>query len=154
MSEDVNVEHLLRVFASIDSNPDVLWDACISFLRHLSWHKPREAVLKSTIEGLSDDHDSKPHCLSELSVLFQMLGNYEEQKRLLTHTLTLARKHGDDFETALTLGRLSSANRGLGLYKEGMQQAKEASEILERFPNTAMQARCSERLSLLLLEDN
>ena len=154
MSEDVNVEHLLRVFASIEVNSGAVWDACDSFMRHLYFHKPRETVLKSTIEGLPDHHRFKPSCLSELSMLFQTLGNHEEQKRLLTRSLTLARRQDSYGTIGLILLRLSSANRELGLYKEGIQQVKEASDIYVRLDDPVMQARCSERLSLFLLEDH
>ena len=34
-SEDVNVEHLLVVFTSIDANSEGVWDACTDFIRHL-----------------------------------------------------------------------------------------------------------------------
>jgi hypothetical protein len=40
-SEDVNVEHLLDIFTSIDANSDDVWDACANFMEHLFWHKPR-----------------------------------------------------------------------------------------------------------------
>jgi tetratricopeptide (TPR) repeat protein len=154
MSEDVNVEHLLGVFASIDPNSDGVWDACLNFMRHLYQHKPRETVLRQTIEGLPDDHPFKPYCLSGLSMLYESMGNSGERKQLLIHALTLGRKRGDDNQTALALARLSDANRWLGLYKEGIQQVKEASEIYERLGQTIMQARCSDSLALLLLEDN
>ena len=153
MSEDVNVEHLLRVFASIDSNSDAFLDACVSFLRHLDWHKPRETVLRSTIEGLPDDHHSKPRCLSELSKLYEATGNHEERKRLLTQALALERRSGYSKWAALTLLRLSGANLELGLYKEGIQQVEEASELYSWGYDTVMQARCSEQLSRLLMED-
>ena len=52
-SEDMNVEHLLNVFASIDINASDVWDACFHFMDHLHWHKPRQSVLGSKIEGLS-----------------------------------------------------------------------------------------------------
>jgi hypothetical protein len=45
VSEDVNVEHLLDVFTSIDPNSDDIWDACSNFMEHLHWHKPRQTVL-------------------------------------------------------------------------------------------------------------
>jgi hypothetical protein len=31
-SEDVNVEHLLDVFTSIDADSDEVWNACINFM--------------------------------------------------------------------------------------------------------------------------
>jgi hypothetical protein len=65
-----------------------------------------------------------------------------EQKRLLTHTLKLERERGNDFGVARALGSLSDANRLLGLYEEGIQQAKEALEIYERLGDTVEQARC------------
>jgi hypothetical protein len=71
VSEDVNIEHLLDVFTSIDTNSDDVWNACINFMRHLYWHKPRGTVLQRKIEGLPDDHRSKPQCLFWLSRLFQ-----------------------------------------------------------------------------------
>jgi hypothetical protein len=39
VSEDVNVEHLLDVFTSIDTNADNVWNACAYFMEHLFWHK-------------------------------------------------------------------------------------------------------------------
>ena len=59
-SEDVNVEHLLDVFTTIDANSDSVWRACINFMKHLVWHKKRLTVLKPKIEGLPDDHRFKP----------------------------------------------------------------------------------------------
>jgi hypothetical protein len=38
-SEDVNVEHLLDVFTTIDGDSDDVWDACADFMTHLYWHK-------------------------------------------------------------------------------------------------------------------
>jgi len=35
VSEDVNVEHLLDVFTSIDTESDGVWNACTSFMEHL-----------------------------------------------------------------------------------------------------------------------
>ena len=40
-SEDVNVEHLLDVFTTVDANSNDVWDACVYFIRHLLWHKCR-----------------------------------------------------------------------------------------------------------------
>ena len=39
VSEDVNVEHLLDVFTTIDPNSDNIWEACANFINHISWHK-------------------------------------------------------------------------------------------------------------------
>ena len=38
-SEDVNVEHLLDVFTTVDANSDGVWDTCARFMTHLVWHK-------------------------------------------------------------------------------------------------------------------
>ena len=51
-SEDVNVEHLLDVFTTIDENSNGVWEACINFIAHLYWHKTRLVILKPKIEGL------------------------------------------------------------------------------------------------------
>jgi len=93
-SEDVNVEHLLDVFTSIDQNGGNIWDACALFMSHLYWHKPRQTMLRSKIEALTDDHPSKLECLSWLSLLFEQVGNRTERKRILTHTLELERRRG------------------------------------------------------------
>jgi hypothetical protein len=74
-SEDVNVEHLLDVFTTIDGDSDDVWDACADFMSHLRWHKNRPTVLRAKIEGLPDDHCCKPKCLYELSRLFGSIGN-------------------------------------------------------------------------------
>ena len=37
--EDVNVEHLLDVFTTIDKDSDGIWKACTKFMEHLYWHK-------------------------------------------------------------------------------------------------------------------
>jgi len=142
MSEDVNVEHLLDVFTSIDANSEDVWDVCARFMTHLYWHKPRLIMLGPKIEALPDDHPSKAQCLGYLSRLFSSVGNFVERKRLLTHTLKLWRKLGDDNQVAWGLRDLSEANRLLYLHKEGIERAKEASGIFERLGNTAKQAEC------------
>jgi len=88
-SEDVNVEHLLDVFTTIDTNSDGIWVACINFMVHLHWNKKRLTILKPKIEGLPDDHHSKPECLFHLSRSFDSVGNFVERKRLLTRALNL-----------------------------------------------------------------
>ena len=62
-SEDVNAEHLLDVFTTIDATSGDVWGACADFAKHLSWHKPRLVILGPKIETLPDDHPSKPECL-------------------------------------------------------------------------------------------
>ena len=142
ISEDTNVEHLLDVFTSIDANSGDAWEACVHFMDHLNSHKPRTTVLMPKIEGLPDDHHSKPGCLISLSRLFGQAGNYTERKRLLAHALSLETRRGNDSQVALVLRELSDSNRMLGLYEEGVQQAKEASGICERLGDTAGQADC------------
>jgi len=93
-SEDVNVEHLLNVFTTIDTDSDDVWDVCACFMQHLYWHKRRLVILGSKIEELRDDHPSKPECLVRLSWLFESVGNHVEAKRLITHALQLRRGRG------------------------------------------------------------
>ena len=152
-SEDVNVEHLLDVFTTIDPGSDAVWDACANFMRHLYFHKKRLTILGSKIEGLSDDYHSKPKCLLYLSRLFELVGNHVEQKRLLTHALGLWRGQGSDGWVATTLTKLSNVNKALGFHKEGTQQAKEALEIFERLGHTASQAQCLIYLAWSLCSD-
>ena len=153
VSEDVNVEHLLNVFISIDAESGDIWDASVHFMEHLSWHKRRLVALGPKIEGLRDDHPSKPECLVELSRLFRSVGNNVEYKRLLTHALKLYRERGDDHWVAHVLRLLCIANQELGLYKEGIQQAEEALEVYKRLGDTVGQAHCSKNLAWLLYHD-
>ena len=153
MSEDANVEHLLDVFTSIDAESQDIWDACANFMEHLYWHKERLVVLGPKIEGLGDDHPSKPRCLVELSRSFESVGNEVERKHLLVRALKLYRERGDDDQVTHTLRRLSDANRRLRLFKEGVRQAEEALEIQERIGDAMEQARCLNNLAQLLYQD-
>ena len=153
-SKDVNFEHLLDVFTTIDPNSDRVWKACANFMTHLRWHKKRLVILKPKIEGLPDDHHSKPDCLFELSWLFETVGNWVECKRLLTHALKLQRERGDDDWVALVLRNLSNSNLQMGLIEEGIEQVKEASKIYGRLGNTVGQAQCLRHLARLLCQDN
>ena len=141
MSEDVNVEHLLDVFSSVDGNSKYVWDTCANFMNHIVWHKPRLIVPGPKIEALPDDHPSKAQCLKDLSWLFDSVGNLVERKRLLTYALKL-RRGRDDYEVAQILKDLSIVNQQMGLNKEGMEQAKEASGIFERLGRTVEQVIC------------
>ena len=150
ISEDTNVEHLLDVFTSTDTESGDIWDTCAHFLEHLRRHKPRPVVLGSKIEVLSNSHPLKPQYLLQLSYLIGAVGNQVELKRLLSHTLELSRERGDDHQVARTLESLSVANWVLGFYREGEQQAKEGLEFYERTGDTAGQAMCLNTLALLL----
>jgi tetratricopeptide (TPR) repeat protein len=152
--EDVNVEHLLDVFTSLDPDRDDTWDACHRFIDHLVWHKPRRTILRSNIEALPDAHRCKPKCLSQLSMLLGRIGNYTEQKRLLTLALGLERQRGDDSQAGYILRQLSDVNRHLYLYEEGIRQATEALEIFKRTGSTLWQMQSSSDLAWLLFEDN
>ena len=140
ISEDVNVEHLLDVFTSVDANSIDVWDACAYFMEHLRWHKKRLVVLGPKIEELSDNNDSKPQCLFQLSQLFASVGNYTECERLLTHALEIQRMRRDEFQTAEILRFISDANWWLGLYEEGIGQVEEALDIYDRLKHTRGQA--------------
>jgi len=153
-SEDVNVEHLLDVFTSIDASSPGLWAVCARFMEHLHWHKPRLVVLGPKIDGLPDDHPYKPQCLFELSRLFGSIGNYVEEKRTLTLALKLWRERGDNFQVAETLRFLSNANRLLGLHGEGIAQAKEALGIYEQFDDKSEQVGPLLELVSLFYDDD
>ena len=153
VSEDVNIEHLLDVFTSINPNTVGIWDACYHFMIHLFWNKPRQTTLRSKIEALADDHTFKPKCLFQLALLFEQAGNYAEQKRLLTRSLELEKDRREDARVAMTLRSLSDVNRLLHLNKEGIRQANEALEILERIDDKGGQAECLNILAFLLVED-
>ena len=154
MSEDVNIEHLLDIFTSIDINLVSVWDACACFMEHLYWHKPRLVMLGPKIEGLPDDHPSKPQCLYRLSWLFGSVGNRVGEKQLLVCSLKLWKEQGDDFHVAETLRSISGANRWLGLHKEGILQIKEALGIYQQLGNVTGQAYSWQELSRLLYNDN
>ena len=111
-------------------------------------------MLKSKIKNLPDDHPSKPRCFFGLSQLLGSIGNYAEQKQLLTHALTLLGERGDDAQVAQILGALSGVNLVLGLHKEGIQQAEGALETFGRSGDTVGQVRCLHTLAWLLLLDN
>ncbi|KAF9791096.1 hypothetical protein BJ322DRAFT_425458 [Thelephora terrestris] len=153
VSEDVNVEHLLNVFISIDPDWDEVWDACFRFIQHLVWLKPRKIVLGPKVEGLPDNHHSKPRCLFELSQLFERLGNWAEAKQLSNHTLELERRRGDHSRAAETLRFLCNANRMLGHREEGIRRGKEAIEIHKRLYDTIGQADCWNYLGMALFEN-
>jgi tetratricopeptide (TPR) repeat protein len=153
VSEDVNAEHLLDVFTSLDQTRRDIWCVCCHFVEHLVWHKPRQTILGSKIEALPDDHPSKTKSLTRLSWLFNQLGNRVEQKRLLTLTLELERRRGDDTGIANALRELSNANRSLNLFEEAIQQSREALALLKRTGNAIGQAACLHYLAQVLFED-
>jgi tetratricopeptide (TPR) repeat protein len=149
-SEDINIEHLLNVFTSIDAHLDEVWSACYHFVEHLTWHKPRLLTLGPRIKGLPDDHPSKAKCLSQLAWLLADVGNYVESRQLFTHTLKLWREQGNDLRVAETLQRISMTNRALHQHKEGIQQVKEALGIYQRLDDISGQAHALHALAYLL----
>jgi len=154
-SEDVNVEHLFDVFTSINANSCHVWTASQNFMRHLYWHKPRPIVLGPKIEGLPDNHHSKPLCLFRLARLFESVGNHLECKRLLTHMLGLWRKQRiwNLWWVAMALNSLSSVNATLGFHAEGIQQAQLALKIYKWDLNRLGQARALRTLARSLKLD-
>ena len=154
VSEDVNVEHLLDVFTTVDASCNDTWDACYHFMKHLYFHKPRPVVLRPKIEGLPDNHRSKPLCLYWLSELFNSIGNDAQRKQVLIHTLKLWRERGNDQKVARTLRQLSDANRMLRLYEEGIEQAKKALGVSKQLNDKSEQAQSWQNLAWLLHDDN
>ena len=152
-SEDINVEHLLDVFTSIDPNALDVWKACFRFMEYLYWHKPRQTLLGPKIEGLPDGHLFKVRCLLHLARLFQSTGNLAEEKRHLTHALSLWRKRWNYPRVCQTLWFLSDVNRRLGLYREGIQQVEELLKIAKWFRHTESQVHCLRLLTWLFLGD-
>ena len=150
--EDVNIEHLLDVFTTIDTDSNNIWNICGYFMEHLYWHKVRLILLGPKIEALPDTHPSKPRCLFGLSRLFSSVGNEMESKRLLIHALKLWREWGDNFEVAQTLRHLSYANQLLGLHEEGIQQVEEALQICEKVNDMYGQAHSLRDLGWLLYD--
>jgi tetratricopeptide (TPR) repeat protein len=152
-SEDMNVEHLLDVFTSIDINSDEVWTACDHFMEHLFWHKPRLVILGPKTKGLPDAHPAKAKCLSRLAWLFYYIGNFKESKRLHTEALKLWREWGSDLQIADALWGMSRINQMVGLEKESIQQAEEALEIYERINDLPGQARSLRLIACSLLSD-
>ena len=152
--EDANVEHLLNVFTSFEPVSGDTWDACANFMMHLFWHKPRSTVLRPRVEGLSDNHHSKPQCLFRLSLLLGALGNDVDGKRLLSHVLELERGQGGDNRVARTLLELAESNRMLRLCEEGIRRSKEALEIYERLGDAVGQGKGWNCLGWLLFHDD
>jgi tetratricopeptide (TPR) repeat protein len=153
-SEDVNVEHLLDVFTSIDPNSSEVWDATFHFVDHLYSFKPRQTVLAPKMEGLPDNHTSKPECLFRLSQLLIRIGDFGEGRRVYTDALRLERQRGNDLRVAEILGRLTEANRMLGRHKEGIQWVEEALGIYERLGDIYGQTKSLGCLAAVLYADN
>ena len=154
VSEDINVEHLLDVFTTIEGSSDEIWEVCGHFLKHLHCHKQRLTILKAKIEGLPDGYGPRLRCWYGLAYLVFVVGNYVEAKRLATHVLTNWREQASDDQVGEILGLLSTVNRAMGLYEEGMGQAKEAIEIFERLGDTKKQAERQTEIAFLFLADN
>ena len=152
-SEDLNTEHLLNIFTSVDANTGQVWDACASFIEHLRWHKPRPTVLAQKIEDLPDDHQHKTRCFLALTKLLDSFGNHIGRKRLLDHALKFKREAEDEKGVARILRNLSDVNRMLGNHKEGIHQAREALGIYQRLGTIMEQTRCSYYLASSLQAD-
>jgi tetratricopeptide (TPR) repeat protein len=152
--EDVNVEHLLNILTSTNKNSVSVWNICVGFMQHLCWHKKRLVVLGPKIEGLPDNHSSKPQCLFHLALLFQSVGDYAESKQLLTHAMKLWRKRWNLVRVVESLRFLSSTNLLLGLPKEGIPQAKEALWFCKWLGHTWILGESLYTLASLLHADN
>ena len=153
-SEDVNVEHLLDVFTTIDVTSSCVWRACRDFMDHLLLCKPRLVVLGPNIEALADDHPAKLECIRRLSELYRRVANYPECIRLLTHALKLSREQGDDDQRIQILTALSVLDRLMGFADEAIQHGKEASEIFGRFDGAAEPVASMIHFAQSLVDDN
>ena len=153
VSDDLNVEHLLNVFTSVDPGSNDIWDACMYFMAHLCRYKPRQVAWRPKIEALPDNHHSKPGCLFSLAALSGKVGNHAEVIRVLNHLLKLERQLGDDQRVAATLGMISKANEMLGRSKEGIHHVKDGLEIYERLGETTKHALYLDLLAGLLQKD-
>ena len=91
-----------------------------------------------------------PLALADLS---QVLGDHTGKKQLLGCALKVVREQVDDRRIAQVLRELSDTNRMLGLFEEGIQQAREALEIYQRLGIALGQALCLNYLARLLLGD-
>ena len=131
---------MLYGFTAIYADSEGTLDACADSMAHLVRHKERLTILKPKIEGLPDDHISEPRCLVELSRLSDPVGNLAERKRPPVYALRFHREKEGDHQVAVTLMNLSEANRLMGFPKEGIYQAKEGLEIIERLGDTTEQA--------------
>jgi len=151
LSEDMNVEHLLDVFTTVDPGLDDIWKACVDFMAHLYWYKPQLVVLGHKYRELPDSHPSKTGCFLGLSWLFVSVGNHVEAKQLLGCMLRIGREQGNDLEVAQALRYLAYTNQMMGLHEEGIPQAEESLEICEQLGDTVGKAISVAILGLLLL---
>ena len=154
MSEEVNVEHLLGIFTSIDANSDNVWKACFGFMIHLVEHKPRPITLISRIEGLPDNHPSKLECLAMFSSLSKAAAQNLEAKRVFVQVLNLSREQGHSLQIAGTLMALAELNHDLHLQEEEKLQLQEALEIYEQCDDIEAQKVTLHHLTVLFFENN
>jgi hypothetical protein len=116
-------------------------------MEHLYWHKKRLTILGPKIEGLPDDHSSKPGCLFELARLFDEVGNPGGvQTSPHSHLKTLEgageRPYGcSDIEVPIRCKSAAGSLRGRD------RTGKEAMEIYERLGDTSMQVECLIKLA-------
>ena len=153
ISEDLNVEHLLDVFTTVEGSSDEVWEVCDHFLEHLYYHKKRLTILKPKIEEFSDGCGPRLECWCKLAYLVFTAGNVLEAKRLVTHALTDWREQASDGHVAELLELLSKVNQKMDLHKEAMGQAKEAMEVYERLGDTKGMAGCLVTIAELFLAD-
>ena len=155
-SEDVNVEHLLDVFTTIDPNSDTVWHACIGFVNHLCWHKKRPTMLTPKVEALPDDHQWKPIVMIHLAVLTQLAGNFVKCAQLFGRVVELPEGPRNSWDPSVTqlFQFLSSTPEPKRQHKEEIKWAKELLETCEQFSDGMEHGDVLMMLASLLMSDD
>ena len=123
MSEDVNVEHLLDVFTTVDPNSGSVWVACANFVEHLRWHKKTHHY----------DTTGQAECLDNLALLLRddkQLGAAEEAA---FRAITLLPEKGQEHRLCKSHQTLGKIYRSKGEIKKAIHHFEVALGIASSF---------------------